>query len=101
MSVFNHQIINNLNSAIKRIVPESSKLYKFMFFTFMRLSAGKRLKKRKLLRFDVQLADHCNLNCKGCANFSPIAAKQFLEKESFENDCARLAMLTAMGGGGA
>jgi hypothetical protein len=65
-----------------------------MFFTFMRLSAFRRLKKRKLLRFDVHLADHCNLNCNGCDNFSPIAPKHFLEREAFERDCKRLSELT-------
>jgi hypothetical protein len=65
-----------------------------MFFAFMRLSARKRLKRRKLLRFDVQLADHCNLNCKGCGNFSPIAPKCFLDKEVFDKDCERLSTLT-------
>ncbi|MDR2097439.1 MAG: radical SAM protein [Spirochaetaceae bacterium] len=60
----------------------------------MRLSAGKRLKRRKLLRFDVHLTDHCNLNCKGCDNFSPIAPKCFLDKETFEKDCARLSELS-------
>jgi hypothetical protein len=83
-----------MNSVVKKIVPETSGFYRFMFFTFMRLSAGKRLKQRKLLRFDVQLADHCNLNCKGCGNFSPVAPKHFLEKEIFEKDCTRLAELS-------
>jgi MoaA/NifB/PqqE/SkfB family radical SAM enzyme len=88
------QIINSINSVVKKIVPENSNLYRFMFFSFMRISAGKRLKKRKLLRFDVHLADHCNLNCKGCDNFSPVAPKYFLEKETFEKDCARLSELS-------
>jgi MoaA/NifB/PqqE/SkfB family radical SAM enzyme len=60
----------------------------------MRLSAGKRLKKRSQLRFDVQLADHCNLNCMGCSNYSPIAPKNFLKKESFNKDCERLSLLS-------
>jgi MoaA/NifB/PqqE/SkfB family radical SAM enzyme len=60
----------------------------------MRLSAGKRLKKRGRLRFDVQLADHCNLNCTGCSNYSPIAPKNFLKKESFNKNCERLSLLS-------
>jgi wyosine [tRNA(Phe)-imidazoG37] synthetase (radical SAM superfamily) len=92
---FNRKAINSVNAFVKKIAPESSRLYKFMFFAFMRLSAGNRLKRRKLLRFEVHLADHCNLNCKGCDNFSPIAPKCFLDKETFEKDCARLAVLTS------
>jgi sulfatase maturation enzyme AslB (radical SAM superfamily) len=91
---FTRQFINSANSILKRLVPENSGLYRLMFFTFMRLSAFRRLKKRKLLRFDVHLADHCNLNCKGCDNFSPIAPKHFLEQEAFERDCKRLSELT-------
>jgi organic radical activating enzyme len=83
-----------MNSFVKKIIPESSGLYRFMLFTFMVFSSGKRLKRRKLLRFDVHIADHCNLNCKCCVTFSPIAPKYFLEKESFEKDCARLAELS-------
>lgn len=88
------RFINSMNSLVKKIIPENSGLYRFMFFTFMRISAGKRLRKRKLLRFDVHLVDHCNLNCKGCDSLSPIAPKYFLEKESFEKDCVRLAELS-------
>jgi organic radical activating enzyme len=60
----------------------------------MRFSSFARLKKRKLLRFDIHLADHCNLNCKSCDNLSPIAPKRFLEQEVFEKDCKRLSYLT-------
>jgi organic radical activating enzyme len=88
------QVINGINSIVKKVIPEGSSLYRLMFFAFMRLSARKRLKRRKLLRFDVHLADHCNLNCKGCDNFSPIAPKCFLDKETFKKDCARLSELS-------
>lgn len=88
------KIINNTNSIVKKIAPESSDAYRFIYHLFMRLSSGNRLKRRRLLRFDVQLADHCNLNCRGCGNFSPIAPKCFLGKDAFEKDCARLAELS-------
>jgi sulfatase maturation enzyme AslB (radical SAM superfamily) len=53
-----------------------------------------RLKRRKLLRFDIHLTDHCNLNCKGCEHFSPIAEKKFLDIKKYEQDCIRLNTLT-------
>lgn len=42
------------------------------------------------IRFIVDIVDHCNLNCKGCGHFSPLAPKSFLDTETFENDLCRL-----------
>lgn len=42
------------------------------------------------IRFIVDIVDHCNLNCKGCGHFSPLAPKSFLDIETFENDLRRL-----------
>jgi MoaA/NifB/PqqE/SkfB family radical SAM enzyme len=53
-----------------------------------------KLRKRKLLKFEVHLADHCNLNCKGCDHFSPLADKKYLELSVFERDCKRIFELT-------
>jgi hypothetical protein len=53
------------------------------------------LQKRKtLLRFDVHLAEHCNLRCIGCEHFSPLAKEEFLDIDSFKKDCIRLSELT-------
>jgi MoaA/NifB/PqqE/SkfB family radical SAM enzyme len=51
-------------------------------------------KQRKLLFFEVSLVDHCNLNCKGCSHFSPLAQESYLDIDIFKRDCARLAELT-------
>jgi MoaA/NifB/PqqE/SkfB family radical SAM enzyme len=53
-----------------------------------------RLKPRKLLRFDVHLTDHCNLNCKGCEHFSPLSGNKFLDINIYEKDCMQLNKLT-------
>lgn len=42
------------------------------------------------IRFIVDIVDHCNLNCKGCGHFSPLAPISFLDTETFENDLRRL-----------
>ncbi len=49
---------------------------------------------RKLLRFNVDIVKHCNLNCVGCGHFSPLASIEFLSPIEFEMDCKRLAFLT-------
>jgi MoaA/NifB/PqqE/SkfB family radical SAM enzyme len=53
-----------------------------------------KLKPKKMLQFEVHLADHCNLNCKYCDHFSPVAGKEFLDIAVFEKDCARISELT-------
>jgi hypothetical protein len=43
---------------------------------------------------EVNLADHCNLNCQMCDHFAPLAKPTFLDIESFRKDMTRLAELT-------
>jgi len=50
--------------------------------------------KRKKLFFDVHICDHCNLNCKGCTNFCPVAEKKFVDLGILERDFKRLSELT-------
>ena len=51
----------------------------------------KRLEK---LHFEVHLAEHCNLNCKSCSHFSPLAEEEFADIEELERDFKRLSVLT-------
>lgn len=51
--------------------------------------------RRTRLDFEINLVDHCNLNCKCCNHFSPIATPFFLKLEDFERDMSRIAYLTA------
>jgi MoaA/NifB/PqqE/SkfB family radical SAM enzyme len=53
-----------------------------------------RMGTRKSLRFEVYLVYHCNLNCAGCAVFSPLAKEEYLDTASYEQDCKRLSRLT-------
>ena len=45
------------------------------------------------LKFEVHIVEHCNLNCKQCAHFSPLAEKSYLPVERYERDCRRLSEL--------
>ncbi len=45
------------------------------------------------LNFEVHLADHCNLNCRGCDHFSPLAKEKFLSIETYQRDLDRLKQL--------
>jgi MoaA/NifB/PqqE/SkfB family radical SAM enzyme len=45
--------------------------------------------------FEVNIADHCNLNCKMCDHFSPLVKKpHFLDIAEFERDIKRLSLLS-------
>lgn len=46
------------------------------------------------LHVEVNIVDHCNLNCKFCDHFSPIAKEFYLDLESFEKDMKQLGFLT-------
>ncbi|MDR3350177.1 MAG: radical SAM protein [Prevotellaceae bacterium] len=76
---------------IGSLIPD--KILRSNYNLFLKVS-GKNLKRRKLFRFEVHLTEHCNLNCKYCNHFSPLAEKEFLNIESFERDLARISELT-------
>ena len=46
------------------------------------------------LKFEVHIVEHCNLNCKQCEHFSPLAEKSYLPVERYERDCRRLSELS-------
>ncbi len=49
---------------------------------------------RPALRYlEFHLADHCNLNCKGCGHFSPIAEKRFADLDDYKRDLKQLRKL--------
>lgn len=42
---------------------------------------------------DIELVSHCNLNCKSCTHFSPIASKEYLSVKEFEQDLRQLSAI--------
>lgn len=67
--------------------------YKQVLFFYIRISAPFRLRPRKKLRFETDIAAHCNLNCKCCNHFSPLVDREFVDPEDLEKDFARLSEL--------
>lgn len=53
----------------------------------------KKLQPHPILSFEIHLAEHCNLNCKGCDNFSPIAEPSLIDVDVLEKDLIRLSEL--------
>lgn len=50
-------------------------------------------KKPRLDYFEYHVADHCNLNCKGCGHFSNVLEKRFGNLEQYKADLVRLKEL--------
>lgn len=48
---------------------------------------------RPLLFFNVEIVKHCNLNCRGCASFSPLADEKYLELDDYIKDLECLSAL--------
>jgi MoaA/NifB/PqqE/SkfB family radical SAM enzyme len=48
-------------------------------------------KNPKWILLNVYITGKCNLNCKSCNAFAPLADNYLLTTESFENDCKRLS----------
>lgn len=46
--------------------------------------------RREPLRLEFILSDYCNLNCKGCTHYSPLAAKVFEPLDQLERNAAML-----------
>jgi sulfatase maturation enzyme AslB (radical SAM superfamily) len=88
------EMSNWLSITVSKIIPPESGFYRKLQFVWYRISAAKRLRKLKLLRFGVNLTEHCNLNCAYCGAFSPLAKESFYSVETFRNDCERLSRLT-------
>ena len=48
---------------------------------------------KELLTFEVGIVEHCNLNCRGCSHFSPIASPYYMDLDVFKKDIKRLSEL--------
>lgn len=53
-----------------------------------------RLNKAMPLRLEFVVTDYCNLNCRGCTHYSPLAAKEFEPLDRLERNVARLGRIS-------
>ena len=85
------ELSSKLNKAEKSFKDASITLSNFRRFerNFLRASLQPRL-----LNITLHILEHCNLNCKGCNTFSPIADKAFVPHETIHNDLIRLSVIT-------
>lgn len=85
-----------IKGRVKKLFPKKllKKILLYRYLKKIKKTETEKTKPRKSLRFDIHVADHCNLNCKGCEHFSPLVKEEFLDIAVFRRDCARLAELT-------
>jgi len=57
-------------------------------------SINKLKQKNKVELLEFHIVEHCNLNCKSCVHFTPLAEEEFLDIEIFANDIKQLAQIT-------
>lgn len=68
----------------------------FIVSNWNKRTIPKKMQPRSIDDFwvEVNLADHCNLNCQCCDHFSPIATKTFLDFDQYVRDINRISQLT-------
>lgn len=87
--------MNKIKKILKKIIPASYKkgedLCELAVEKMIEVEARKTPK--AMLDYEVQLVEHCNLNCKYCSHFCPVAKEEFLDVNEYERDCKRLSEL--------
>lgn len=53
----------------------------------------KNIPHRHLVRISVDIVAHCNLNCRSCNHFSPVAEEKYMDINEYERDIKRLSEL--------
>jgi hypothetical protein len=78
-----------------KFIPYKVILFRRYLFLIWRKLTKKNFRRKTMIPIlDLHLADHCNLNCCGCDNFSPLAKETFADIRVIEKDCARMSELT-------
>lgn len=70
------------------------KKFKYNPFKFFQ-TFKKKLKKRTLSCFEINLVEHCNLKCAYCTHFAPLAEEYYYDVVVFEKDIKRISELTS------
>ena len=80
---------------IKKLVPRPLIMMRREMLPEWRKITKKNMQQKKMIPIlHLHLADHCNLDCRGCDNFSPLAPEVFADTEVFEKDCTKMAELS-------
>lgn len=83
-----------IKDLIIRLTPNKLILLSRKFRSYWGTVTKKNMQRKQSIPIlHIHLADHCNLDCRGCDNFSPIAPAVFADVSTFENDCKQISKL--------
>ena len=91
--LFRKFLLKTRNLVVK-IIPENNRFYRFLVLIGIRLNAKSQQKRLTTLKMTINATHHCNLNCKCCTAFSPIADEYFIDVETLQRDLNKLAQLS-------
>ncbi|GHU04502.1 hypothetical protein FACS1894147_09720 [Spirochaetia bacterium] len=78
----------------KKLVPPGVKIKLINTVLFQKLATKIYIGVEKTFHIEVHIAEHCNLKCKYCSHFSPLADESYLSPEEFEKDILQLSKIT-------
>jgi MoaA/NifB/PqqE/SkfB family radical SAM enzyme len=87
-------ILRSVRNSVVKIIPENSWFFKQVTLVGLKINAKKCHLPLQSLAMGVYATQHCNLNCKCCTAFSPIAEECFMDIETYKNDMETLSKLT-------
>jgi len=88
------RLLRDIRDRIVHIVPENSWLFRRLCLIGFRIAARQKHALRTSMRVDIPVVEHCNLGCKCCTAFGPLAEESFLDLRSYTKDMEKLASLT-------
>jgi MoaA/NifB/PqqE/SkfB family radical SAM enzyme len=89
-----HKYLGIVRNNIVKIIPENSFLFKWMTIIGLKINARSCHIPLTSMRIGVYATEHCNLNCRCCTAFSPLADKTFLNIDTYRKDIEKIAELT-------
>lgn len=87
-------VLKFIRNRIVLFIPEKSPVFRYLALIAFRINAINRHKKLKILKIDIPVVEHCNLCCRGCTAFSPLAKEEFLDFDEYCRDMQKLAELS-------
>jgi MoaA/NifB/PqqE/SkfB family radical SAM enzyme len=84
-----------IGNFIKQLIPHKLILFRRSLISELRKVTEKNMQRKELIPIlHLHLTDHCNLNCRGCDNFSPLSPDVFADVDVVEHDCTRISELS-------
>lgn len=79
----------SLKKILRKALPQPS-AHTAASFERIELAQVTAQRRNCLQTLDYHIAEHCNLNCKCCSTYAPLAEKEFTDLETFQNDLSQL-----------